>query len=81
MNVVLVLAKAIVYVVMSAYARPQELLSSRQQTLVPCHQGDHQALLAPLGKASTPSRQLEAVKGRYGASSCESPAWTLWATD
>jgi hypothetical protein len=33
MNVVLVLAKAIVYVVMSAYARPQELLSSRQQTL------------------------------------------------
>lgn len=43
-------------VVMSAYARAQELLSSRQQTLL--HQGDHQALLAALDKASTPTPAL-----------------------
>ena len=42
--------------VMSAYARAQELLSSRQQTLL--HQGDHQALLAALDKASTPTPAL-----------------------
>ena len=41
---------------MSAYARAQELLSSRQQTLL--HQGDHQALLAALDKASTPTPAL-----------------------
>ena len=41
---------------MSAYARAQELLSSRQQTLL--HQGDHQTLLAALDKASTPTPAL-----------------------
>jgi uncharacterized protein (DUF1778 family) len=44
-------AEASAFVVMSAYARAQELLSSRQQTFL--HQGDHQALLAALDKAST----------------------------
>jgi uncharacterized protein (DUF1778 family) len=39
-----------------AYARAQELLSSRQQTLL--HHGDHQALLAALDKASTPTPAL-----------------------
>ena len=48
--------EASAFVVMSAYARAQELLSSRQQTLL--HQGDHQALLAALDKASTPTPAL-----------------------
>ena len=59
---------------MSAYARAQELLSSRQQTLL--HQGDHQALLAALDKASTPTPALleawqlhqdQVVRSRSGA--------------
>ena len=45
-------AEASAFVVMLAYARAQELLSSRQQTLL--HQGDHQALLGAVDKASTP---------------------------
>lgn len=48
--------EASAFVVMSAYARAQELLSSRQQTLL--HQGDHQALLAALDEASTPTPAL-----------------------
>jgi uncharacterized protein (DUF1778 family) len=44
------------FVVMSAYARAQELLSNRQQTLL--HQGDHQALFAALDEASSPPPAL-----------------------
>jgi uncharacterized protein (DUF1778 family) len=49
-------AEAISFLVMSAYARAQELLSSRQQTFL--HQGDHQVLLAALDNASTPTPAL-----------------------
>ena len=48
--------EASAFVLMSAYARSQELLSSSQKTLL--HQGDHQALLAALDKASTPTPAL-----------------------
>jgi uncharacterized protein (DUF1778 family) len=48
--------EASAFVVMSAYARAQELLSSRKQTLL--HQADHQALLAALDEESTPTRAL-----------------------
>jgi uncharacterized protein (DUF1778 family) len=48
--------EASAFVVMSAYARAQELLSSRQQTLL--HQTDHQALLAALDEESTPTPAL-----------------------
>jgi len=44
------------FVVMSAYARAQELLSGRQQTLL--NQGDHQALLAALDEETTPTSAL-----------------------
>jgi uncharacterized protein (DUF1778 family) len=48
--------EASAFVVMSAYARAQELLSSKQQTLL--HQTDHQALLAALDEESTPTPAL-----------------------
>ena len=48
--------EASAFVVMSAYARAQELLSSRQQTLL--QQADHQDLLAALDEASTPTPAL-----------------------
>jgi uncharacterized protein (DUF1778 family) len=41
---------------MSAYARAQELLSGRQQTLL--SQGDHQALLAALDEETAPTPAL-----------------------
>jgi uncharacterized protein (DUF1778 family) len=41
---------------MSAYARAQELLSGRQQTLL--SKGDHQALLAALDDETTPTPAL-----------------------
>jgi uncharacterized protein (DUF1778 family) len=41
---------------MSAYARAQELLSGRQQTLL--SQGDHQALLSALDEETTPTPSL-----------------------
>jgi len=44
------------FVVMSAYARAQELLSGRQQTLL--SQGDHQALLAVLDDETPPTPAL-----------------------
>ena len=44
------------FVVMSAYARAQELLSSRQQTLL--NQGNHQALLTALDEETTPTPAL-----------------------
>jgi len=44
------------FVVMSAYARAQELLSGRQQTLL--SQGDHQVLLAALDEETTPTPVL-----------------------
>jgi len=48
--------EASAFVVMSAYARAQELLSGRQQTLL--SQGDHQALLAALDEESTSTPAL-----------------------
>ena len=48
--------EASAFVVMSAYARAQELLSGRQQTLL--SQGDHQALLAALDEETTPTPAL-----------------------
>ena len=48
--------EASAFVVMSAYARAQELLSGRQQTLL--SQGDHQALLAALDDETTPTPAL-----------------------
>jgi uncharacterized protein (DUF1778 family) len=51
--------EASAFVVMSAYARAQELLSVRQQTQL--NQGDHQALLAALDEeTSTTPALLEA---------------------
>jgi uncharacterized protein (DUF1778 family) len=41
---------------MTAYARAQELLSGRQQTLL--SQGDHQVLLAALDEETTPTPAL-----------------------
>ncbi len=48
--------EASAFVVMSAYARAQELLSGRQQTLL--SQGDHQALLAALDDETAPTPSL-----------------------
>ena len=48
--------EASAFVVMSAYARAQELLSGRQQTLL--SQGDHQALLAALDEETAPTPAL-----------------------
>ena len=48
--------EASAFVVMSAYARAQEMLSGRQQTLL--SQGDHQALLAALDEETTPTPAL-----------------------
>ena len=48
--------EASAFVVMSAYARAQELLSGRQQTLL--SQGDHQVLLAALDEKTTPTPAL-----------------------
>jgi uncharacterized protein (DUF1778 family) len=48
--------EASAFVVMSAYARAQELLSGRQQTLL--SQGDHQALLSALDEETTPTPSL-----------------------
>jgi len=48
--------EASAFVVMSAYARAQELLRGRQQTLL--SQGDHQALLAALDEETTPTPAL-----------------------
>lgn len=48
--------EASAFVVMSAYARAQELLSGRQQTLL--SQVDHQALLAALDEETTPTPSL-----------------------
>ena len=48
--------EASAFVVMSAYARAQELLSGKQQTLL--SQGDHQALLAALDEETTPTPAL-----------------------
>jgi len=49
--------EASAFVVMAAYARAQELLSSREQTLL--HQADHQALLAALDEASAPTPAMQ----------------------
>ena len=49
--------EASAFVVMSAYARAQELLSGRQQTLL--SQGDHEALLAALDEDITPTPALQ----------------------
>jgi uncharacterized protein (DUF1778 family) len=48
--------EASAFVVMSAYAHAQELLSGRQQTLL--SQGDHQVLLAALDEEATPTSAL-----------------------
>ena len=48
--------EASAFVVMSAYARAQELLSGRQQTLF--SQADHQALLAALDVETAPTLAL-----------------------
>lgn len=48
--------EASAFVVMSAYARAQELLSGKQQTLL--SQGDHQALLAALDEETRPTPAL-----------------------
>jgi uncharacterized protein (DUF1778 family) len=48
--------EASAFVVMTAYARAQELLSGRQQTLL--SQGDHQALLAALDEETAPTPAL-----------------------
>ena len=48
--------EASAFVVMTAYARAQELLSGRLQTLL--SQGDHQALLAALDEETTPTPSL-----------------------
>ena len=48
--------EASAFVVMSAYARAQELLSGRQQTLL--SQADHQALLAALDEETAPTPAL-----------------------
>jgi uncharacterized protein (DUF1778 family) len=48
--------EASAFVVMSAYARAQELLSGRQQTLL--SQSDHQALLAALDEETTSTPAL-----------------------
>ena len=45
--------EASAFVVMSAYARAQEMLRGRQQTLL--SQGDHQALLSALDEETTPT--------------------------
>ena len=49
--------EASAFVVMSAYARAQELLSGRQQTLL--SQSDHQTLLAALDDEITPTPALQ----------------------
>ena len=48
--------EASAFVVMAAYARAQELLSSNQQTLL--NRADHQALLSALDEASAPNPAL-----------------------
>ncbi len=48
--------EASAFVVMAAYTRAQELLSSKQQTLL--NQTDHQALLAALDEETAPSPAL-----------------------
>ena len=48
--------EASAFVLMSAYARAQEMLSGRQQTLL--SQGNHQALLAALDEETTPTPAL-----------------------
>jgi uncharacterized protein (DUF1778 family) len=48
--------EASAFVVMSAYARAQELLTGRQQTLL--SQADHQALLAALDDETAPTPAL-----------------------
>ena len=48
--------EASAFVVMSAYARAQELLNARHQTLL--RQGDHEALLAALDEQTKPTPAL-----------------------
>ncbi|MCP9809698.1 DUF1778 domain-containing protein [Cyanobium sp. HWJ4-Hawea] len=48
--------EASAFVVMAAYTRAQELLSSKQQTLL--NQIDHQALLSALDEETTPTNAL-----------------------
>ena len=48
--------EASAFVVMAAYTRAQELLSSKQQTLL--NQADHQALIAALDAETTPTPAL-----------------------
>jgi len=48
--------EASAFVVMAAYARAQELLSSKQQTLLSC--SEHQQLLAALDEHQEPSPAL-----------------------
>lgn len=48
--------EASAFVVMAAYARAQELLSSKQQTLLSC--GEHQQLLAALDEHQEPTPAL-----------------------
>ena len=48
--------EASAFVVMAAYTRAQELLSSKQQTLL--NQADHQALIAALDAESSPTSAL-----------------------
>jgi uncharacterized protein (DUF1778 family) len=48
--------EASAFVVMSVYARAQELLTGWQQTLL--SQGDHQAFLAALDEKTTPTPAL-----------------------
>lgn len=48
--------EASAFVVMAAYTRAQELLSSKQQTML--NKADHQALLAALDEESMPTPAL-----------------------
>ena len=49
--------EASAFVVMASYARAQELLSAREQSLL--YQADHQALLAALDEASAPTPAMQ----------------------